>query len=236
MLTIKELSVNYGPVAALQSVSMEVPTGKITALIGANGAGKTTMLNTISGLVRAKSGTIELDGRRLPREPHRIVTRGVVQVPEGRRIFPGLTVKENLTIGAYRSRKDLADRLEEMFTLFPRLAERKTQQGGTLSGGEQQMLAICRGLMAQPKVLLLDEPSLGLAPVLVNEVFSLVERISSMGITVLLVEQNAQQALTVSDQAYVLETGHVVLSGRGVELLEDPQVRSAYLGAAEELE
>ncbi len=234
MLTIRDLSVNYGSVVALQAVSMDVAEGKITALIGANGAGKTTMLNTISGLVRPKSGTVELDGRRLPREPHRIVGRGVVQVPEGRRIFAGLSVKENLRIGAYRSQEDMSSRTEEMFELFPRLAERKDQQGGTLSGGEQQMLAICRGLMAQPKVLLLDEPSLGLAPVLVNEVFDLVERISSMGITVLLVEQNAQQALTVADRAYVLETGSVVLTGRGPELLEDPLVRSAYLGAAED--
>lgn len=232
MLQIDALSVSYGPVVALESVSMEVPSGTITALIGANGAGKTTLLNTVSGLVRPKSGEIMLDGDRLPRDPHRIVARGLVQVPEGRRIFAGLTVRENLTVGAYRSRQGLAERMEEMFALFPRLAERRHQQGGTLSGGEQQMLAICRGLMGRPRVLLLDEPSLGLAPVLVDEVFSLIERIRDMGITVLLVEQNAQQALSVADHAYVLETGTVVMSGKGADLLNNPQIRTAYLGAA----
>lgn len=232
MLEIRGLDVWYRHIHALNGVDLSVRTGEITALIGANGAGKTSLLNTISGLVAPRSGTMELEGRPLSRAPHRVVRSGVVHVPEGRHVFAGLTVQENLLMGAYTRRKGFAERLQEMYRLFPRLEERRKQQAGTLSGGEQQMLAICRGLIAEPRVLLMDEPSLGLAPLLVTEVFELIQRIRDMGITVLLVEQNAMQALAVADHAYVLENGSVVLTGTGREVLADPNVRHAYLGAA----
>lgn len=233
MLQVEGLDVWYDHVHALDHVDLEVASGSITAIIGANGAGKTTLLNTISGLVRPRAGSILLEGSPLPAQPHRIVSRGVVQVPEGRKVFAGLSVRENLVMGAFKQREGMRERIEEMFERFPRLGERRDQQAGTLSGGEQQMLAVCRGLMAKPRLLLLDEPSLGLAPVLVTEVFELIERIRAMGITIALVEQNARKALALADRAYVLESGSLVLSGTGTELLNDPKVRDAYLGTTE---
>lgn len=232
MLSVESLDVWYKHVHALDDVTLSVADGKITALIGANGAGKTTLLNAISGLVPARAGRVLIGGEVLSTRPHKVVRAGVVHVPEGRRVFAGLSVEENLLMGAYTRRHERSARLEENYALFPRLKERATQQAGTLSGGEQQMLAICRGLMAQPRVLLLDEPSLGLAPLLVSEVFELIGRIRSMGITVLLVEQNAMQALSICDHAYVLETGRVVQQGPGAELLKSEHVRAAYLGAS----
>ncbi len=233
MLRVEGLDVWYDHVHALDQIDLEVGSGSITAIIGANGAGKTTLLNTISGLVKPKAGSIRLEGKPLPAQAHRIVNRGVVQVPEGRKIFAGLSVRENLVMGAFKRREGMRERIEEMFERFPRLRERRDQQAGTLSGGEQQMLAVCRGLMAEPRLLLLDEPSLGLAPVLVTEVFQLIERIRGMGITIALVEQNAKQALSLADRAFVLESGELVLSGTGKELLNDPKVRDAYLGSSE---
>ncbi|MDR3592520.1 MAG: ABC transporter ATP-binding protein [Negativicutes bacterium] len=232
MLSIEKLQVAYGPVQALQGVSLEVPQGKIISIIGSNGAGKTTLLNTICGLVRQKSGTIRFQGQELSRLAHKVVRLGVVQVPEGRKVFSGLSVRENLMAGGYivdDSRK-LAERIEKMFDLYPILRERQNQHAGTLSGGEQQMLAICRGLMSEPKLILLDEPSLGLAPLIVNGVFALVRQIREHGITVVLVEQNAKKALALCDYAYVLENGNIVMQGLGKELLCDPAVKKAYLG------
>jgi branched-chain amino acid transport system ATP-binding protein len=233
MLSVKGLAVRYGHVDALKGVDIEVGQGSIVAVIGSNGAGKTTLLNAVSGLVRADAGSISFKGERLPAEPHLIVARGIVQVPEGRKVFAGLTVHENLVMGGYtvRDRKRLEESMERMFVRFPRLKERERQQAGTLSGGEQQMLAVCRGLMADPELILLDEPSLGLAPVLVSEVFKLIEEIHSMGVTVLLVEQNANKALSIADRAYVLENGVVVRSGTGQELLGDASIQDAYLGS-----
>lgn len=232
MLILENLQVSYGHIDALRSVSLQVKEGSIVSIIGSNGAGKSTLLNTISGLVVPKGGKILYQGSPIPKEPYRIVKLGIVQVPEGRKIFPGLTVEENLLMGGYilPSHRMLKERMEQMYQLFPRLRERKAQQGGTLSGGEQQMLAICRGLMSNPKVLLLDEPSLGLAPVLVNEIFQLILKIRSMGVTILLVEQNARKALSICDYAYVLETGVVTYQGTGEELLCNEQIREAYLG------
>jgi branched-chain amino acid transport system ATP-binding protein len=233
MLRAEALDVWYDHVHALEEVDIEIEAGTITAIIGANGAGKTTLLNTISGLVKPRSGAIYLDETPLPQQPHRIVGQGVVQVPEGRKVFAGLSVRENLVMGAFLKRKGMQERMEDLFRRFPRLGERRDQQAATLSGGEQQMLAFCRGLMAEPRLLLLDEPSLGLAPVLVTEVFGLIEEIRSMGITILLVEQNANQALALADKAYVLESGKVVLCGTGDELLHAEKVRHAYLGGGE---
>jgi branched-chain amino acid transport system ATP-binding protein len=231
LLEIKDIHVHYGKIAALKGVSVEVTEGEIVTLIGANGAGKTTTLGTISGLRPLSSGTIVFDGRDIGRMPgHRRVLAGIGQAPEGRRIFPGMTVEENLLMGAYARKGDISAELKEAYELFPRLAERKNQAGGTMSGGEQQMLAIGRALMAKPKVLLLDEPSMGLAPMLVQQIFSIIQEINRRGTTVLLVEQNAQQALQIADRAYVLETGRVVKSAPAAELLDDPQVRAAYLG------
>ena len=243
MLRIEDLWVSYGHVQALLGVSLEVKRGSIVSIIGSNGAGKSTLLNTISGLVKQERGKIFLTegigpdtAKLLPREPYRVVKLGVVQVPEGRQVFPGLTVRENLMAGAYtvndagRVRRNL----DRMFEMYPILKERARQQAGTLSGGEQQMLAICRGLMAEPKVLLLDEPSLGLAPIIVKGVFETVRRIRDEGITVVLVEQNANQALAIADYAYVLENGRVALEGEGRALLCDPAVKDAYLGGAQE--
>jgi branched-chain amino acid transport system ATP-binding protein len=236
MLRIADLYVAYGPVQALQAVSLEVPKGKIISIIGSNGAGKTTLLNTICGLVRPKSGTILLEGHPLSRFTHQVVRQGIVQVPEGRRVFAGLSVKENLLSGGYalKDAKRVRRNLDKMLGMYPILRERQNQQAGTLSGGEQQMLAICRGLMSDPKMILLDEPSLGLGPIIVNGVFQLIKSIRDQGITVMLVEQNAKKALALCDYAYVLENGKVTMQGLGRELLADPATRKAYLGESQE--
>jgi len=234
MLEVNAIDVQYGHAQALFSVSLRVAKGEIVTLIGANGAGKSTTLRAISGLVRARRGSISFDGHELGRRPsHEIVALGLCHVPEGRRIFTNLTVLENLEMGAYllRDRAAAAQRLERVFRLFPRLGERKAQRGGTLSGGEQQMLAIGRALMAGPKLLLLDEPSLGIAPILVQEIFREIRRINEEdGVTILLVEQNANMALHLASRGYVLETGRVVLEDRAAALLVNPQVKEAYLG------
>ena len=233
LLEAKDLNVYYGAIHALQGVSFSVDEGEIVSLIGANGAGKSTTLKTISGLLRPRVGDVLLRGESLKTMPAQdIVRRGVIHVPEGRKIFAPLTVQENLEMGAF-SRKDkdeIRQNLERVFKSFPRLKERLSQLGGTLSGGEQQMLAIGRGLMAQPKVLLLDEPSMGLAPILVEEIFSIIKEINAQGVAILLVEQNALMALSVANRGYVLETGRIVLEGSGQALLQDPQVMKAYLG------
>ncbi|MEU8344194.1 branched-chain amino acid transport system ATP-binding protein [Actinomadura meyerae] len=234
LLEIEDIHVHYGKIAALKGISVSVDEGEIVTLIGANGAGKTTTLKTISGLRSLTSGAIRFDGQDISRlAGHKRVSAGIGQAPEGRGIFPGMTVEENLLMGAYARKDSAAKELAEAYELFPRLAERKSQPGGTMSGGEQQMLAIGRALMAKPKVLLLDEPSMGLAPMLVQQIFSIIEEINRRGTTVLLVEQNAQQALQIASRAYVLETGRVVKSAPAAELLDDPQVRAAYLGAGE---
>jgi branched-chain amino acid transport system ATP-binding protein len=231
LLEVNDIHVHYGKIAALKGISLEVDAGEIVALIGANGAGKTTTLKTISGLRPLTAGKIRFDGDDISRMPgHLRVIAGIGQAPEGRGIFPGMTVQENLLMGRYAKKGGKDTGLAEVYELFPRLAERKTQAGGTMSGGEQQMLAIGRALMAQPKVLLLDEPSMGLAPILVGQIFSIISEINRRGTTVLLVEQNASQALQLADRAYVLETGKVVKSARAADLLTDPEVQAAYLG------
>jgi branched-chain amino acid transport system ATP-binding protein len=234
LLEVHEIEVYYGKIAALKKVSLQVDSGEIVALIGANGAGKTTTLKTISGLRPLSGGRISFDGKDISRMPgHRRVVVGIGQAPEGRGIFPGMTVAENLLMGSYARKRRNGNRdeeLAEVYELFPRLAERRNQAGGTMSGGEQQMLAIGRALMAKPKVLLLDEPSMGLAPMLVNQIFSIISEINRRGTTVLLVEQNAAQALQLADRAYVLETGRVVKSAPAHDLLTDPEVQAAYLG------
>lgn len=233
MLSIKDLYVNYGGINALRGISLDVPDGKIVTLIGANGAGKSTTLRTISGLVKAKSGSITWNGDELTTRPiDNIVTSGIAMVPEGRRVFADLTVLENLKIGAYlRKDKEQIDKdIEWVYDLFPRLKERSWQFAGTLSGGEQQMLAVGRALMSKPKLIMMDEPSLGLAPLVVQDIFSIIRTINQQGVTVLLVEQNANMALKVADLAYVLETGEITMTGTGAELLADPKVREAYLG------
>lgn len=233
LLKLENISTHYGDVQALRNVSLGIKEGQIVSIIGSNGAGKTTTLNTISGVLRASSGTIEFLGRRIENlPPHQIVDLGVVQIPEARLLFPYMTVLENLELGAYtpKARKGKEENLKVVSRLFPVLEERKTQLAGTLSGGEQQMLAIARGLMAKPKLLMLDEPSLGLAPLLVKEVFEAVKEINAHGITVLLIEQNVFHSLSISDEAYVLENGRVVLEGEGKGLLDNPQVKEAYLG------
>ena len=233
MLEIKDLHVSYGGIQALRGVSLTVPEGKIVTLIGANGAGKSTLMRTISGLVKAQSGSILWNGQELLGKPiDQIVSSGIAMSPEGRRVFADLTVLENLKIGAYL-RKDKAETekdLEWVYSLFPRLKERSWQSAGTLSGGEQQMLAVGRALMSKPKLLMLDEPSLGLAPIVVREIFDIIRTVNQQGITVLLNEQNANMALKVADYAYVLETGTLTLSGTGAELLTNEQVKAAYLG------
>lgn len=229
----KDLQVYYGSIQALRGVSFSVEEGEIVALIGANGAGKSTVLKTISGLERARSGEVWFRGQEISRvSAHEIVKRGISHVPEGRRIIGNLTVWENLLMGAYTrtNRKEIEGSAERVFASFPRLKERLAQQAGTLSGGEQQMLAIGRALMSRPALLLLDEPSMGLAPILVDEIFSIIEQINNEGATVLLVEQNAFKALQIADKAYCLETGRVVLEGRADEMRDHPRVRSAYLG------
>jgi branched-chain amino acid transport system ATP-binding protein len=231
MLEIDDINVSYGHVNALNGVSFQVPWGAIVGIIGSNGAGKSTLINTISGLVKKQSGSILLDGEVLQSSPHLVVKRGIVQVPEGRKIFSGLTTLENLIIGGYLiEAKHANERIKEMYRLFPILEERKDQLAGTLSGGEQQMLAIARGLMADPKIMLLDEPSLGLAPLVIKVVFEHIQRINKMGITVLLVEQNAKKALSISDYIYVLENGRIILSGPPKEISSNPSVIKAYLG------
>ena len=235
MLVIENLHVSYGHIQALSGVTIQVPQGSIVSIIGSNGAGKTTLLNSISGIVKQKQGSIRFDGRELVRSPHEIVKLGLVQVPEGRKIFAGLTVEENLLAGGYilKDSGRLKANVEKMMQLYPILKTRRTQQAGTLSGGEQQMLAVCRGLMSEPRMILLDEPSLGLAPIIVKGIFDLIRQIREQGITVLLVEQNAKKALALCDYAYVLENGKVTLEGQGKELLCDPGVKKAYLGERE---
>ena len=231
LLEVENINVHYGKIAALKGMSIQVDEGEIVSLIGANGAGKTTTLKTISGLRPLTSGRIIFNGQDISRTPgHKRVLLGIGQSPEGRGVFPGMTVQENLLMGAYTRKDDLQADLDEVYGLFPRLNERRSQFGGTMSGGEQQMIAIGRALMTKPKVLLLDEPSMGLAPMLIAQIFDIIREINKRGTTVLLVEQNAQQALKLSDRAYVLETGTVVKSARGSDLLDDPQVRAAYLG------
>ncbi len=233
MLTIEKISVSYGEVQALWEVSLEVKEGEIVALVGSNGAGKTTTLKTVSGLLHPASGSITFDGKTIHHaDPHEVVALGVAHVPEGRRLWANMSVRENLEMGAYtrHARASKKEMMEKMYALFPRLAERMNQMAGTLSGGEQQMLAIARGLISKPKLLMLDEPSLGLSPLLVKEVFNVVQQLNGQGITVLLVEQNTQNALAIAARGYVLETGHVVMSGSGQELLNNEKVREAYLG------
>ena len=235
MLAIENLHVSYGHIQALSGVSIQVPQGSIVSIIGSNGAGKTTLLNTISGIVKQKQGSIKFAGKELTRIPHDVVSLGIVQVPEGRKIFAGLTVEENLMAGGYilKDSKRLKTNAEKMMQLYPILQTRRNQQAGTLSGGEQQMLAVCRGLMSEPKMILLDEPSLGLAPIIVKGIFELIAQIREQGITVMLVEQNAKKALALCDYAYVLENGRVTMEGKGKELLCDPGVKKAYLGERE---
>jgi branched-chain amino acid transport system ATP-binding protein len=233
LLKLTEVSAHYGDVQALRGVSFEVRAGEIVSIIGSNGAGKSTTLSTISGVMRASSGTIEFLGRRIENlYPHEIVAQGVVQIPEGRLLFPYMTVLENLELGAFndQARKAKEKNIQTVFSLFPVLQERMSQLAGTLSGGEQQMVAIARGLMALPKLLMLDEPSLGLAPLMVRQVFETVKAINEQGITVLLVEQNVFHCLSAAARGYVLENGSVVLEGGGKDLLNNPQVREAYLG------
>jgi len=233
LLALHDLHVYYGAIHALRGVSMQVEAGKIVTLIGANGAGKSTTLNTVSGLHRPRQGTVHLEDEDLTAvPPHEIVLRGVIQVPEGRRVFGRLTVLENLEMGAFTrtDRRDIEDGLERTFALFPRLKERRTQVAGTLSGGEQQMLAIGRALMARPRLLLMDEPSMGLAPILVEQIFEAIQDINRQGTTILLVEQNAYMALNIAHLGYVLQTGNIVLSGPAAELQANAEVKRAYLG------
>ena len=233
MLKIQNLQVAYGGIQALRGIDMEVPDGKIVTLIGANGAGKSTTLRTISGLVKAKSGSITYNNEQLLGKPiNAILAAGIAQVPEGRRVFPDMTVLENLKIGAYlrKDKEEIEKDIEWVYELFPRLKERRKQLAGTMSGGEQQMLAMGRALMSNASMLMLDEPSMGLSPLLVQEIFDIIRNIHKEGMTILLVEQNAQMALSVADRAYVLETGRVVMDGTGAELLTNERVRSAYLG------
>jgi branched-chain amino acid transport system ATP-binding protein len=231
MLRIEAIHTSYGPIRAIKGIDMEVNKGEIVSLIGSNGAGKSTCLMTISGILKPSQGSIFLGNRDIAGlSPHRIVSQGICQVPEGRRIFPRLTVMENLEMGAFLGRRDFTTTFHRVCKLFPILEERKKQYGGTLSGGEQQMLAIGRALMANPDILLLDEPSLGLAPIMVSKIFKTIQEINSEGVTVLLVEQNARAALKLSHRGYVLENGMITLSGSGKDLLDNEKVRQAYLG------
>ena len=231
ILKIEDLQVRYGGIEAVKGISFDVQQGQIVTLIGSNGAGKSSTLRTISGLVKPSGGKITFQGEDITgKDPTQIVTQGVTLVPEGRRIFPDMTVLENLKIGAYLRKDDLSEDLEWVYSLFPRLKERSWQAGGTLSGGEQQMLAVGRALMGKPKMILMDEPSMGLSPLLVKEIFAIIQEVNKQGITILLVEQNAKMALAISDRAYVLETGTITLSGDAQELLNDTRVKKAYLG------
>ncbi len=230
-LKIEDLKINYGGIEAVKGITMDVPKGEIITLIGANGAGKSSTLRAISGLVRPKSGKIVFNGEDITsKDPTHIVTKGITLVPEGRKIFPDLTVKENLKIGAYLRNNDISGDLKWVYELFPRLKEREWQAGGTLSGGEQQMLAVGRALMSRPKLIMMDEPSLGLAPIVVQDIFKIIKTVNEQGITVLLIEQNANMALQTADYAYVLETGRITKSGTGAELLADESIKEAYLG------
>ena len=231
LLEVTDVEVKYGNIAALKGISFSVRRGEIVALLGANGAGKTTTQKTVSGMMRPSSGAITLGGKRIDGIPaHELIRLGVCHVPEGRHVFPRMTVSENLDMGAFRFKRVDQSDLERVLTLFPRLKERYKQQAGTLSGGEQQMLAIGRALMGKPTLLLLDEPSMGLAPLIVAQIFDIVREINESGVTVLLVEQNAAQALSLADRGYVLETGEIVLTGTGQALLADDRIRAAYLG------
>ncbi|MBE5994714.1 MAG: ABC transporter ATP-binding protein [Paenibacillaceae bacterium] len=231
MLKVNNLAVSYGAIKAIHGVSLEVYDGEVVSLIGANGAGKTTILRTISGLKKADDGEIFFNGTDLRKmEPSKIITLKLAHVPEGRHIFPQMTVEENLEMGAFTDKKDLEANMEEVFDRFSRLKERRRQLAGTLSGGEQQMLAVGRALMAKPSMILMDEPSMGLSPLLVKEIFSIIKEVNRKGITVLLVEQNAKMALSISSRAYVMETGKITISGDAGELLRDDRVKKAYLG------
>mgnify|MGYP006066921759 FL=1 len=233
MLEIKDIEVYYGVIQALKGISFEVNQGEVIALIGANGAGKTTTLQTITGLLQAKRGSISFEGKDITRTPaHNIVKLGIAHVPEGRRVSSNLTVYQNLRMGAYTraDKNEIEESLNLVYERFPRLQERKNQMAGTLSGGEQQMLAMGRALMSKPKLIVMDEPSMGLSPIFVNEIFDIIRKVSAEGTTVLLVEQNAKKALSIADRAYVLETGQIVLSGKAEDLLKDDSVKKAYLG------
>ena len=231
ILSIQNLQVNYGGIEAVKGISFDVPEGEIVTLIGANGAGKSSTLRSISGLVKPRSGKILFKGEDITgKNPTEIVSKGVTLVPEGRKIFADLTVKENLRIGAYLRKDDISEDLEWVYSLFPRLKEREWQAGGTLSGGEQQMLAVGRALMSRPKVMMMDEPSLGLAPLIVRDIFSIIKEVNKQGVTILLIEQNANMALKTADLGYVMETGRITLTGSGEELLTNEAVKAAYLG------
>ena len=233
MLKVTDLKVNYGVIQAIKGISFEVNQGEVIALIGANGAGKTTILHTITGLITPKAGMIEFENKNITKTPaHKIVGLGMAHVPEGRRVFAELTVYENLILGAYtrKEKSEIDESIQKVYKRFPRLEERKTQLAGTLSGGEQQMLAMGRALMSNPKIILMDEPSMGLSPIFVNEIFDIIKEVSAGGTTVLLVEQNAKKALSIADRAYVLETGKIVLDGKADVLLNDDSIKKAYLG------
>ena len=233
MLEVKDLEVYYGVIKAIKGISFEVNKGEVIALIGANGAGKTTTLHTITGLISPKKGHVIFEGKDITKVPaHKIVSMGMAHVPEGRRVFAELSVYENLRMGAYtrKDKSEIEESLANVYKRFPRLEERKNQMAGTLSGGEQQMLAMGRALMSKPKIILMDEPSMGLSPILVNEIFDIIRAVSESGTTVLLVEQNAKKALAIADRAYVLETGKIVLEGNAKDLLEDDSIKKAYLG------
>lgn len=233
MLEVRDLQVYYGMIHAIKGISFDVNQGEVIALIGANGAGKTTTLHTITGLLAPKSGSVLFEGKDITKVPaHKIVSMGMAHVPEGRRVFAELSVYENLKMGAYtrKDKKEIEESFANVYKRFPRLEERKNQMAGTLSGGEQQMLAMGRALMSKPKIILMDEPSMGLSPIFVNEIFDIIRAVSESGTTVLLVEQNAKKALSISDRAYVLETGTITMSGKAKDLLEDEAVKKAYLG------
>ena len=231
ILSIQNLQVNYGGIEAVKGISFDVPEGEIVTLIGANGAGKSSTLRSISGLVKPRSGKILFKGEDITgKNPTEIVSKGITLVPEGRKIFADLTVKENLRIGAYLRKDDINEDLEWVYSLFPRLKEREWQAGGTLSGGEQQMLAVGRALMSRPKVMMMDEPSLGLAPLIVRDIFTIIKEVNKQGVTILLIEQNANMALKTADLGYVMETGRITLTGTGTDLLNDDAVKAAYLG------
>ena len=233
LLEIKDLEVSYGIIKAIKGISFDVNEGEVIALIGANGAGKTTILHTITGLITADRGTVQFEGKEITKVPaHKIVGMGMAHVPEGRRVFAELSVYDNLMMGAYtrKDKKEIAETLAMVYKRFPRLEERKKQMAGTLSGGEQQMLAMGRALMSKPKIILMDEPSMGLSPIFVNEIFDIIKAVSASGTTVLLVEQNAKKALSIADRAYVLETGKIILEGDAKVLMNDERVKKAYLG------
>ena len=235
MLEIRDLEVYYGMIQAIKGISFDVKEGEVIALIGANGAGKTTTLHTITGLLPAKTGTITFEGQDITKVPgYKIVSKGMAHVPEGRRVFAQLSVLQNLRMGAYtrKDKNDIEETLQSVYKRFPRLEERQNQMAGTLSGGEQQMLAMVRALMSHPKIILMDEPSMGLSPIFVNEIFDIIKEVSASGTTVLLVEQNAKKALSIADRAYVLETGRIVLEGKAGDLLNDDSIKKAYLGEA----